>query len=536
MLGPYQTYDEARQFRWRIPERYNMGVDVCDRQDQAAPALIYLREDGGEKRFSFADIKAASNRLANALQGLGIERGDRVGIGLAQSPEAAIAHVSAYRMGAVALPLFRMFGPDALAYRLKDSGAKVLITDATLAERVESVRDELPELAHIIVIDAAEHAGWQLAWSALLADASDDFTPVDTAADDPALLIYTSGTTGNPKGALHAHRVLLGHLPGVEFPHMGLPKPGDMFWTPADWAWVGGLLDVLLPAWHHGIPVLAHRMLKFDAEKALKLMADYRVRNTFLPPTAIKLMRQVPDIQRFGLQLRSVGTGGEPMGEELLHWGERELGVTISEFYGQTECNLVLGNNPEVMPVKAGSMGRPIPGHEVAIIDDQGRPLPAGEQGQVAVKAPDPVMMLRYWNNPEATAAKYLGDWLLTGDMAVMDDDGYFWHKGRADDVITSAGYRIGPTEIEDCLLKHPAVAMAAVVGVPDPLRTERVKAFIVLARDVTPSDALAKKIQDFVKQRLAAHEYPREIAFREDLPMTTTGKVMRRKLREEEQ
>jgi acetyl-CoA synthetase len=327
--------------------------------------------------------------------------------------------------------------------------------------------------------------------------------------------------------------VLLGHLPGVEMPHEFFPQPGDLFWTPADWAWIGGLLDVLLPAWHHGVPVLAYRFRKFDPEATFALMIRHSVRNVFLPPTALKLMRQgVRTRQRYNITLRSVGSGGETLGAELLEWGRAWLGVTINEFYGQTECNLVVANNAAIMAPKPGSMGRPVPGHEVAIINEEGQSLEPGEEGEIAIRRPDPVMFLNYWNNPEATRNKFVGDWLLTGDRGRIDREGYIWFVGRADDVITTGGYRVGPGEIEDCLMKHSAVALAAAVGVPDPVRTEIVKAFIVLKPDRSPSEALKADIQDFVKIRLAAHEYPRIIEFVDALPMTTTGKIMRRELR----
>ena len=310
------------------------------------------------------------------------------------------------------------------------------------------------------------------------------------------------------------------------------PQPGDLFWTPADWAWVGGLLDVLLPSLHHGVPVLAHRMAKFDPEFAFRLMADHGVRNAFLPPTALKMLRAVPDPARFGARLRSVGSGGETLGAELLDWGRGAFGLTINEFYGQTECNLVVSSCAGLMPARPGWMGRAVPGHEVAILDAAGNPLPPGEAGTIAVRRPDPVMFLGYWNNPVATAEKFIGDWLLTGDQGVMSEDGWFRFVGRDDDVITSAGYRIGPGEIEDCLLRHPAVAMAAVIGLPDPLRTERVTAVVVPAPGAKADDALAAALQDHVKTRLAAHAYPREVRFVEALPLTATGKVMRGELR----
>ncbi len=535
MLPEADSYEGLRdRFVWSVPERYNIGVDVCDKwaeRDPGRTALIHKRRDGAVETYSFADIRRLSNRLANALAAHGVARGDRVGILLPQAPETAVSHVAVYKMGGVAVPLFSLFGVEALEYRLGNCGARAVVTDAVGAAKIAQIRDRLPELKLVLRIDEAGEG--ELDWHALVNAASEDFTPVDTAADDPAVIIYTSGTTGQPKGALHAHRVLLGHLPGVEISHDLFPQPGDRIWTPADWAWIGGLLDVLMPAWHHGVTVVSHRFEKFDAEEAFRLIADFQVRNAFLPPTALKMMRAVKDPQtRWTYSMRSVASGGETLGAELLDWGRQTFGLTINEFYGQTECNMIVSSCATVMPPKPGVMGRPAPGHDVAVIDGQGNRRPPGEIGLIAVRRPDPVMFLQYWNNPEATAAKFIGDWLVTGDQGELDEDGYIRFVGRDDDVITSAGYRIGPGEIEDCLIGHPAVRMAAVVGVPDPLRTEIVKAFIVLQDGVRPSDELAAEIQAHVKTRLAAHEYPRAVEFVDSLPMTTTGKIIRRALR----
>jgi len=527
-----RSYDEVfGRFRWQIPAQYNIGVDVCDRQAADARALIYRRADGSVEEYSFGQLKKLSNKLANVFEGHGLLPGDRVGVLLPQALETAVAHIAAYKAGLVAVPLFTLFGVDALGYRLRDSGAAAIVTDGEGAARIASLRAQLPKLKLVLSIDGAGPGAGD--FDTAMGRASDQYRPAATGPDDPALIIYTSGTTGPPKGALHGHRVLLGHLPGVVFPHNFFPQPGDLFWTPADWAWIGGLYDVLLPAWHYGVPVLAYRAAKFDPEEAFSLMADMGVRNSFLPPTALKLMRQVPDPGRWGLDLRSVGSGGEPLGQGLLDWGREALGVTINEFYGQTECNLVVGNCAEAMAVKPGAMGRAIPGHEVAVVDENGAVLAPGTLGNIAVRRPDPVMFLEYWNQPDATAEKFRGDWMLTGDQGRQDEEGYFWFVGRDDDVITTAGYRVGPGEVEDCLAKHPAVALAAVVGLPDPVRTERVTAFVVLKGDQTASEALATEIQSFVKTRLAAHAYPREVRFVDSLPITATGKIRRRDLRQ---
>ena len=535
MLKPGTNYDEVySSFRWQIPEYYNIGVDICDKwadQDQHL-ALIYEDEHGQVVRYTFQDLKDLSSKLATGLQAANMGIGDRLGILLPQCPETALSHIAAYKIGAVAVPLFTLFGTDALEYRLSNSQARAIVTDADNLPKIMEIRDNLPELKTVLVTGGKTYDSVQGFWN-VIEKGSAKFQPLNTRADDPALIIYTSGTTGPPKGALHAHRTLLGHLPGVEFPHNFFPRENDLFWTPADWAWIGGLIDVLFPSWHHGIPVLAHRSKKFDPEKAFHLMAKYKVRNAFMPPTALKLMRQVKDPKsRHNYNMRSIGSGGETLGEELLDWGRDVMNLTINEFYGQTECNLIVGCCADVMEIRPGSMGKAIPGHVVDVIDAQGRPVQEGTVGEIAVKRPDPVMFLEYWRNPEATRLKFIDDWLLTGDLAKKDADGYFWFNGRKDDVITSAGYRIGPAEIEDCLMKHPAVAMVAVIGSPDEVRTEIVKAFIVPQPDVVPGPELTENIKIFVKTRLAAHEYPRAIEFVDELPMTATGKIMRRELK----
>ncbi len=538
MLTYGQSYDEVyKAFRWEVPEFYNIGVDICDKwaAHKKRLALIYLDENGQVVRYTFRDLKRYSNRLANGFKAAGIGRGDRIGILLPQCPETAISHIAAYKVGAIAIPLFTLFGTDALAYRLSNSQAKALVTDGNNLDKVLEIWPELPQLKTILVTGGDKTDKILDFWDTLEMGSS-EFHPAKTRADDPALIIYTSGTTGPPKGALHAHRTLLGHLPGVEFPHNFFPKENDLFWTPADWAWIGGLIDVLFPSWHHGIPVLAHRAKKFDPEEAFHLIAKFDVRNAFMPPTALKLMRQVSDPRsRHRFRMRSIGSGGEILGEELLDWGRDVMGLTINEFYGQTECNLIVGCCADIMEIRPGSMGRAIPGHVVDIVDARGNPMATGTVGEIAVQRPDPVMFLEYWQKPGATADKYVGDWLLTGDMAKKDADGYLWFDGRKDDVITSAGYRIGPAEIEDCLMKHPAVALVAVVGSPDEVRTEIVKAFVVPKADVTPGADVADDIKKFVKKRLAAHEYPREVEFVAELPMTATGKIMRRELKKRE-
>ncbi len=533
ILPHLSDYDAiCHQFRWPAPATYNIGVEVCDRWAAAAPArtaLIHSHADGRCDEISYGALRDASNRLANALRALGIGRGDRVAILLPQGPDVAVSHVAIYKLAAVALPLAVLFGVDAITYRLRDSGAKVLITDAHGLAKLGESTDALPAL--VLSVDGPQDRAH--GFHETLARASSAFTPEVTSPDDPAMMIYTSGTTGQPKGALHGHRVLMGHQPGIEMPHEFLPQPGDRLWTPADWAWAGGLLNCVLPGLLYGVPVVAHRFERFDPEEGFAVMARTHVRNTFIPPTALRIMRSVPAPRgRSALRLRTVGSGGESLGAETCEWGRSALGLAINEFYGQTECNLVVSSCAAIGVSRPGAIGKPVPGHVVGVIGPDGAPCRPGETGQIAIRRPDPVMFLSYWANPDATRQKFIGDWMTTGDQGVMDDDGYISFLGRDDDVITSSGYRIGPGEIEDCLIRHPAVALAAVVGKPDPLRTEIVKAFIVLKPGVPPTPELAREIQEFVRHRLSAHEYPREVAFIDEMPMTTTGKVIRRLLR----
>ncbi len=533
MLAPGSYARICSEFRWQMPNQFNIGIAVCDRwaTGEGRPALIYEDTSNNVRTISFDELKEITDRLANVLVSREIGQRDRVGILLPQRPETAVSHIAIYKMGAVALPLFTQFGPDALEHRLAHSGARALITDRENLPKIDAIRSSLPDLKDILVVDR-DTAGHIDFWAAL-DRASPNFTAVNTLSEDPALVIYTSGTTGKPKGALHAHRVLIGHIPGVQFPHEFFPQPGDKFWTPADWAWGGGLLDVLLPSLYFGIPVVAHRARKFDPDHAFHFIAKHQVRNAFMPPTALKLMRQVESPRaRYDYAMRSIGSGGEALGEDILEWCRETFGFNVNEFYGQTEANLLVGNCNSVFPIRPGSMGKGFPGHEVEVVSAAGEVLPSGEAGIIAVRRPDPVMFIEYWRQPEATAAKFAGDWCLTGDIGIKDEGGYFWYKGREDDLISSGGYRIGPTDIEDCILSHPAVLLVAVVGAPDPIRGEIVKAFIVPRPGNSPGPELASEIQAFVRDRLAAYQYPRAVEFVDSLPMTATGKIMRRELR----
>jgi acetyl-CoA synthetase len=531
-----RTYEELySNFKWEIPQYYNIGVDVCDKwaDDKNRLALIYADPHGIDRKYTFSELRNISNRLANALKAHGITRKDRVAILLSQRPETLISHISVYKLGAIAVQLLTLFGPDAIEFRLQDSAAKAVITDKENLSKIWEIKERLPGLKLVIAIDADKEEGAVDFWQCV-ERGSRDFTPVRTKSDDPALIIYTSGTTGQPKGTLHGHRILPGILPGFEFYHNLFPRKGDLMWTPLDWAYIGGSYDALFPTLHHGFPMLAYRPRKFDAEEAFYMMAKHGVRNLMAVPTVLRMMMHaVKDPRnRYDLQLRSITAGGETLGEALCDWTREYLGVEINEQYGQTECDLVVGFCSEVMSRVPGAIGKAVPGHLVEIINEDGRVAKQDEIGEIAVKGPDPVMFLEYWKNPQATKDKFIGQWMRTGDYGRKDQNGCFWFSGRQDDIIESGGFRIGPGEVEACLMKHRAVALVGVIGVSDPIRGEIVKAFILPKEGVTPDRALEESIKEHVKKRLEAHAYPREVEFLEEMPMTKTGKILKQELR----
>ena len=541
MADHYREIYES--FRWEVPERFNIAAAACTRWSAERHRLaLYWEDESGETRaLSYWDLQQQANRLSNALAALGIVRGDRVALVLPQRPETVVTYFACFQMGAIAVPLSFLFGPDALEYRIGHSGAKVAIVDPDSLDHLQSVRARLPALSNVIGV-AGARANGVIAWEEALAAASRRFTPVDTMATDPAAIIYTSGTTGPPKGALLPHCALLGNLPGFEHSHDGFPREGDLFWSPADWAWTGGLWDALMPTLYHGRAILGFRG-RFDPERAFQLLEKYAVRNAFLFPTALKMMMKAAPHprERYDVALRSLMSGGEAVGPAVLAWARDELGVTVNEIFGQTEMNYIVGNSHALWPVKPGSMGRPYPGHRIAVLDADGRELAPGKVGDLSVRrtwidgTPDPVFFLGYWDNDAATAAKYSGEWCRSGDEASWDEEGYLWYQGRADDMFKSAGYRIGPAEIENCLMRHPAVANCAVVASPDETRGAVVKAFVLLAPGFEASEPLKDAIRAHVKSHLAPYQQPREIEFVPELPMTATGKVLRRVLRDRE-
>jgi acetyl-CoA synthetase len=537
-------YDHLYQnYRWHVPADFNIAHWCCTRwANEIDRVAIFMDDDiNGDSVITYAELQRGANQLSHAMTKLGIKRGDRVAIVMPQRPEVAIAHIACHQIGAVAMPMSVLFGPDALDYRLQDSAATLVITDQAGLPNITAIRANCPALEFVIAVDG--QGTETLDWHASLHNQPATFSAVSTQASDPALLIYTSGTTGSPKGALMPQSALLGNMTGFVASQNWFPHDDDVFWSPADWAWTGGLMDALLPALYFGRPIVASRA-RFSAEHAFTLLEKYGVTNSFLFPTALKIMmKAVPSpCKHYQLKLRAIMSAGEAVGDTVFNWTQSALGVTVNEMFGQTEANYIVGNSAEKWPARAGSMGRPYPGHRVAVINDEGQPVNAGETGEVALNRkdihghPDPVIFLGYWNNAPATTEKYSGDWLRTGDLAQIDSDGYLWYRGRADDMFKSAGYRIGPSEIENCLVKHLAVANAAVVPKPDAERGNLIKAFVVLTESTPRSEAndaaLIAELQQHVRGLLAPYEYPKEIEFIDALPMTTTGKVQRRVLR----
>ncbi|MCT8973355.1 acyl-CoA synthetase [Microbaculum marinisediminis] len=538
-LGAPASYDGLREhFRVAVPESYNMAADTVLRQAAGpraqAVALVCEREDGSVTRHSFAELAEESARLATLLRRHGIGRGDIVACYLGQGLEAALTYLAAFRLGAVVAPLSQLYGPETVLHALTDCGASLLVADAALWARIAGLRAQCPDLRSVLLVgDAPDGTVSFDDYRAMPAE----WPWVRTRADEPALLLYTSGSTGLPKGILHAHRILPGYLASVSlFYELQMGDPDRVLWTPSDWSWVAGIFNVMLTGWYFGHTVVASRM-RFDPEGAFALMQRHGVTHCFLTPTALKRMAAIPDPKARwqDLALRAIGTGGEPLPSAVLEWGDAALGVPINEFYGLTEVNHLIGNCRRLYPIRPGSMGRAYPGHEIAVIDEQGDPVPDGEVGEIAARDDDPTLFLGYWKQPERTAAMKSGRWVRTGDFGSRDADGYFWYRGRNDDLIKSAGYRIGPAEVEDALVRHDAVAEAAVVGSPDPDRGQIVKAFVRLASGWSADDALIGDLQAHVKRSLAVYKYPREIEFVDEFALTTTGKIDRKVLRQRE-
>ena len=556
------------QFRWQVPRQFNIAEGCVRRWAQHSHtanrlAVITHHADAPAEQHSFAQVQAAADALSHLLAAQGVQAGDRVAVVLPQRFETVVAYTAIWQMGAVVMPLSQLFGPEALQYRLQDSAAVLAIVDQVSASVVAELKSSCPAVRCCIGMDSDSG---DMAFDALSQSETEDWHMADTLACDPAVLIYTSGTTGPPKGALIPHQAMIGNLTGFVcsqnwfgFAPTGKPLQGSelpsgshaVMWSPADWTWTGGLMDALLPSLYFGRPIVAWSG-RFSADLAFCLMQQHRVTHTFLFPTALKaMMKAYPHpAAQFQLDLQAIMSAGEAVGDAVFAYCQAELGVTVNERFGQTEVNYIVGNcamNGDTADgvgwaAKPGSMGRAYPGHRVAVIDEEGKECPVGVPGDVALHRldihgdPDPIFFLGYWNQPKATNSKFTGDWCRTGDLATCDAEGYLWYQGRADDVFKAAGYRIGPSEIENCLVKHPSVANAAVVPKPDAERGNLVKAYVVLSVGFSASDTLVQALQAHVCGLLAPYEYPKEIEFIDALPMTTTGKVQRRVLRLQEE
>ena len=536
-----KSYEEAcKEFSWnQIPDDYNIARDMLRKHENIdQPALYQAYPDGSRETYSFRDLDHLSSALANSLRDYGVEQGDRVAVIVPQKPSNPITHLACWKLGAISLPLSVLFGRDALRYRLQDSGATAIVADEEVLDTVQEVRDDCPELEHVFSVDVEDLPADVEAFEDIHKDQSTEFDMAETDKDTPAIIMYTSGSTGPPKGVLHTHGVWLGHCPAF-YMYFEQDVEDSVLWTPADWAWIGALGDLVFPAWHHGRPVVGYPMGGFDAETAYELLEEFDVTDTFLPPTAIRMMMEIDNpTKRYDFSLKAICSGGEPLTPEILDWADQELsGVTVNELYGQTETNLLVTNCQQWFDIQTGSMGKPVPGHDVSIVDQEtGERLPQGEVGMIAVKRDnDPVIFEEYWNQPEKTENANIGDWHLTGDLGYRDEDGYFWFKARDDDVIITSGYRVGPSEVESVILEHPDIEQVGVVGIPDKKRGEIIKAFAQPARNVTGDDALREEVQALVRNNLAKYEYPREVEFVDELPQTTTGKIQRRKLRDRE-
>ncbi|MFA9426952.1 AMP-binding protein [Natronorubrum sp. A-ect3] len=548
-----ETYADAREsFSWDVPDGFNAAVDLVGEHDGDQPALVQLTDDGSRTTYTFGDLDARSNAVANALEARGIEHGDRVAVVVPQKPANVLTHLACWKLGAISLPLSVLFGDDALRYRLTDSDTRVAVVDASQLATIREVAPDCPALESVLVVDdtSSETVDQQRIDGVTVEpfDTAVDWTatalePADTNVDTPAIIMYTSGSTGEPKGVLHTHGVWLGHCPAFQLYFEHDVRDG-VYWTPADWAWIGALGDLVFPAWHYGQPVVGYPMGSFDAERAFELMATEAVTNTFLPPTAIRMLMDIEEpTERYDLSLESICSGGEPLTPEILEWADETLeGVVVNELYGQTEANLLVTNCRQWFPAKPGSMGKPVPGHDVAVLEPEtGERVDSGEVGEIAVRrGEDPVIFESYWNDPARTDAVTLSDgpdgdrWHLTGDLAERDENGSLWYISRDDDLIITSGYRVAPREVEETMLAHEAVAQVGVVGVPDERRGEIIKAAVEPASEASATDELRAELREFVRDRLAAYEYPREIEFRDELPTTTTGKIRRTELKPE--
>ncbi|MEM4302772.1 MAG: AMP-binding protein [Candidatus Caldarchaeum sp.] len=514
---------------WRIPKLFNAGSAVLQNEGSST-AIINVDEEGFVSVYSFNDMLRFSSMVANGLRENGVGRGDRVVLHLLQGCEFVGCLLAVYRLGAIAVTVPALLGSEAVEYRVKDSGAKAVIVDQALKHKLSNINTEQTK-----IFVANGEGGEKTQSLEELMGGLASFSDVETSSDEAAHIFYTSGTEGPPKGAVHAHRWILTHIPCFKLAYDNGPREDDVFWTPADWAWIGGCGNLLLTALLFGRPVVAVRRLgRFDPAKAYEVMEQFKITCSFIPPTALRIMRRFnPEpLKHYNLSLRAVLSGGEPVTAEIVEWGRKEMNASINETYGQTEANLLTANSAAAGILKPGSVGKPVPGHVIQILDEALRPLPAGVLGHIALKLPDPAAFLGYWRNPEATAMKMRDSCLLTGDLGWMDTDGYVWFKSRADDLIKTSGYRLSPWEVEQAINRHPAVEESAVIGVPDPERYQAVKAFIVLKQGFEPSTQLVEELCEAVRKAVGPHATPRDVEFVKEIPKTATFKLKRSELR----
>jgi len=567
VMPDYDTHEQARQqFEWDLPDSFNPAVDFLRKHGAASEtpheggeaagvdrtALEQAYPDGRRESYTFRDLDRQSDRLAAGLRELGVGPGDRVGVVVPQKPQNPITHLANWKLGAVSIPLTVLFGEDALQYRLDDAGARVVVTDPAVRGEIDAIRADCPNLEHVIEIetddpadtrgDADAPAGTH-AFAGVLVD-DPEIEPYDATPDTSTAIMYTSGSTGPPKGVLHSHALWLGRAAAACNYFDGGLGPDATVWTPADWAWGAALGGTLFATWHHGGTVVGYPTEGFDASEAFALLEEFDVTQSFVPPTALRMLMDVDDPAAYDLAIRTFAAAGEPLTPEIVEWVDDTFEtVAVNEFYGQTELNLAVASSSRWFDTRPGSMGKPLPGYDLAILDpdaaDEGKieRLDAGETGEIALRPHDrSVFFDEYWHMPAKTAAKQVGEWFLTGDLAERDEEGYVWFTSRKDDIILTAGYRVGPMEVEEAVLEHEEVQQVGVVGVPDDRRGEIIKAFVQPSAGVTPDDALRAEIRGLVRDRLAEYEYPREIEFIEELPQTTTGKIRRLELRQREQ
>lgn len=530
-------YDDLkRSFDLQVPELFNMAEATVGRhalgEARNRVALVCDDTSGSTpRRWTYAELYSEALRMASFLRRHGVNTADVVVCYAPQGWPAALTHLACYLLGAIVAPLSLLYGRETLRHAMVDSHARFLVTERAAWDALPGLREELTDLRTVFIASGAREGDVAL----------EDYrheTPLravhPTRADDPALLLYTSGSTGLPKGILHAHRLVLGYLASVSlFYQLQMREQGQVLWTPSDWSWIAGIVNVQMTGWYFGHTVVAGQA-KVTPEWIMGFIERHGVTHTFLTPTALKRLASLPNPRSRwpGLRLRAIGTGGEPCPGAVLEWSRDVLRVPINEFYGLTEINHLIGNCQALYPVRPGSMGKAYPGHELRVIDDTGQPVPPGVSGQIVAHRRDPTLFLGYWNQPDRTQAMFQSDWVLTGDYARVDEQGYFWYEGRRDDLIKSAGYRIGPAEVEDALVSHPAVEEAAVVGVPDPDRGQVVKAYVRLVPGQSPGDEIAEALRRHVKTQLAVYKYPRIIEFVQEFPLTSTGKISRKDLR----